>query len=128
MAEWLKATDCKSVPARVRWFESTSAQFKKTFEKSGVFFVILSKLGRESPNHNKNQRFLRWFFLHLLILSAFLSRRTVTQNVTFSHILLNANGVLTSAHHFNSRCENICYFLLIEVDSNCVLPSIKNNT
>ena len=25
MAEWLKATDCKSVPARVRWFESTSA-------------------------------------------------------------------------------------------------------
>ena len=26
MAEWLKATDCKSVLARVRWFESTSAQ------------------------------------------------------------------------------------------------------
>ena len=26
MAEWLKATDCKSVLARVRWFESTPAQ------------------------------------------------------------------------------------------------------
>ena len=29
MAEWLKATDCKSVPARVRWFESTPAQILK---------------------------------------------------------------------------------------------------
>ena len=26
MAEWLKATDCKSVHESVRWFESTSAQ------------------------------------------------------------------------------------------------------
>lgn len=26
MAEWLKATDCKSVPAMVRWFESYSLQ------------------------------------------------------------------------------------------------------
>ena len=27
MAEWLKATDCKSVDASLRWFESTSAHF-----------------------------------------------------------------------------------------------------
>ena len=38
MAEWLKATDCKSVPERVRWFESTPAQvIKKT--PQGVFFI-----------------------------------------------------------------------------------------
>ena len=55
---------------------------------------------------------LRWFFLHLLILSAFLLRRTVTQNVTFSHLLLNANGVLTSAHHFKRLSRNRGSFLL----------------
>ena len=27
MAEWLKATDCKSVLSRVRWFESSSAHY-----------------------------------------------------------------------------------------------------
>ncbi len=27
MAEWLKATDCKSVDVSLRWFESTSAHF-----------------------------------------------------------------------------------------------------
>ena len=34
MAEWLKATDCKSVLARVRWFEPTPAQTFKEGVKS----------------------------------------------------------------------------------------------
>ena len=38
MAEWLKATDCKSVPARVRWFESTPAQLLKRL-REGSFFI-----------------------------------------------------------------------------------------
>ena len=29
MPEWLKGTDCKSVGASLRWFESTPAQFNK---------------------------------------------------------------------------------------------------
>ena len=38
MAEWLKATDCKSVLERVRWFESTPAHhFKRLLLRS--FFV-----------------------------------------------------------------------------------------
>ena len=38
MAEWLKATDCKSVPERVRWFESTPAQVLRRLRK-GSFFI-----------------------------------------------------------------------------------------
>ena len=39
MAEWLKATDCKSVLARVRWFESTPAHhLKDSF--GGLFLKV----------------------------------------------------------------------------------------
>ncbi len=37
MAEWLKATDCKSVDASLRWFESTSAHFLRAcFGEAGL--------------------------------------------------------------------------------------------
>ena len=45
MAEWLKATDCKSVPARVRWFESTSAH---------IFYK--ANCGETSPNEQSKSQ------------------------------------------------------------------------
>ena len=38
MAEWLKATDCKSVHESVRWFESTPAHQKASILKGTRFF------------------------------------------------------------------------------------------
>ena len=44
VAEWLKATDCNSVPARVRWFESTPAQIlKKRLDFSPNLFFFVRK-------------------------------------------------------------------------------------
>ena len=40
MAEWLKATDCKSVHESVRWFESTPAQIIKFQLAAGIFLVL----------------------------------------------------------------------------------------
>ncbi len=45
MAEWLKATDCKSVLSRVRRFESYSAHF---FNGTGADFYLLPKRGSSS--------------------------------------------------------------------------------
>ena len=49
MAEWLKATDCKSVHASVRWFESTPAQIKKKKIVYLSSFFYLKVVGRETP-------------------------------------------------------------------------------
>ena len=87
MAEWLKATDCKSVPERVRWFESTPAQVLRRLRK-GSFFVagmILTTV------------------VVLPSIASIAFRRLLTnstENVTFSHLFLLRNGVLTPAQVF----------------------------
>ena len=84
MAEWLKATDCKSVPERVRWFESTPAQVLKRLRK-GSFFVAGMILTTVVVLPSIASIVIR----RLYMLS--------TENVTFSHLFLLRNGVLTPA-------------------------------
>ena len=58
MPEWLKGTDCKSVGASLRWFESTPAQIKT--EMTFVISVfIMSKCGL-LQNHHKAE-LCHWF-------------------------------------------------------------------
>ena len=46
MAEWLKATDCKSVHESVRWFESTPAHIKRMITKLSFFLFTVQDENR----------------------------------------------------------------------------------
>ena len=55
MAEWLKATDCKSVTEKFRWFESTSLQVMVVIPPKGygnqnilLTFYIMALCGFDS--------------------------------------------------------------------------------
>ena len=65
MAEWLKATDCKSVPERVRWFESTPAQLLKR----GWTLVLTSffyRFWKVDENHTRRS-LVSCIFLSVLV-------------------------------------------------------------
>ncbi len=69
MAEWLKATDCKSVLARVRWFESTSAQtfIKRIVTRLRPMSKIKARCAEQKTNDEfgfcEDLRLATWKFL-----------------------------------------------------------------
>ena len=75
MAEWLKATDCKSVHESVRWFESTPAHHLKDSVR-GLFFVAGMILTTVVVLPSIATIVLRRLFTFF------------TENVTFSHLFL----------------------------------------